>query len=150
VRVRRHHEQVRYLKDETGARRFWPIKVTKVDVEGLKNARDQLFAEALAAYRAGEKWWPNQVFERKHIRPQQQARYETNPWENAIGDYIANLSRVTVQDIARDALRIEAVCRIGTADQRRIAAVLVDKGWQSGKDWRGRFYTPPTMTHDAP
>jgi predicted P-loop ATPase len=139
-----------YLKDETGARRFWPIKVNKVDIVGLKNARDQLFAEALAAYRASEKWWPDPGFERTHIRPQQQARYETDPWENAISQYIADLSRVTVEDIARDALHIEVVSRIGTADQRRIAAVLVDKGWQSGRDWKGRYYSPPTMTHVAP
>jgi predicted P-loop ATPase len=133
-----------YLKDETGARRFWPIRVTKVDVAGLRQARDQLFAEAVAAYRAGENWWPEQAFERQHIRPQQQARYETDPWEPAISGYITTLSRVTVHEIARDALHIEAVSRIGTADQRRITAVLVDKGWQSGRDWRGRFYSPPT------
>jgi predicted P-loop ATPase len=139
-----------YLKDETGARRFWPIKVSKVDIEGLESARDQLFAEAFTSYCAGEKWWPNQSFERNHIRPQQQARYETDPWELAISDYVDNLSRVTVQDIARDVLHMEEISRIGTADQRRITAVLVDKGWQSGRDWRGRFYVSPNAAKTFP
>jgi predicted P-loop ATPase len=102
--------------------------------------------------RDGEKWWPHSDFERHHIKPEQEARYEADPWEQAIADYAAPFSRVQVIDIARQALGIESVGKIGTADQRRIASVLVSKGWTSGKDWRGRFYQAPagaTMTHDA-
>ena len=141
-----------YLKDETGARRFWPVRVGEVDVRGLQNARDQLFAEAVAAYKAREPWWPDRAFEQEHIKPQQRGRYETDPWETAITEFITPLSRVRIEDIARDALHIESVARIGTQEQRRIASVLVDKGWKASRDWRGRFFSPPpkTMTHDAP
>lgn len=44
-----------YLKDKSGNRRFWPIKLTKIDLEGIKSERDQLFAEALIAYDFGER-----------------------------------------------------------------------------------------------
>lgn len=44
------------LTDYTGNRRWWPIVVTKGDVDGIARDRDQIFAEALALYRAGTQW----------------------------------------------------------------------------------------------
>jgi predicted P-loop ATPase len=132
-----------YLSDETGARRFWPIRISEVNLPGLQRVRDQLFAEAVAAYRRGEQWWPDRIFESTHIKPEQEARYEADPWEEAIAEYIEPLSRVTIADIARIALCIETVGKIGRADQNRIIGVLTSKGWRSGRDWRGRFYVAP-------
>lgn len=40
-----------YLKDPTGNRRFWPVKVGHCDVKGLMKVRDQLFAEAFKFYK---------------------------------------------------------------------------------------------------
>ncbi len=42
-----------YLRDETGGRRFWPIvcAVQFIDVEGLEEEVDQVWAEAMAIYR---------------------------------------------------------------------------------------------------
>ena len=46
-----------FLTDETGNRRFWPITVGRIDLQGLAAQRDQLWAEAVVAFRAGEHWW---------------------------------------------------------------------------------------------
>lgn len=42
----------RFLQDETGNRRFWPVEVAKVDLPALGAARAQLLAEALVRYRS--------------------------------------------------------------------------------------------------
>jgi Virulence-associated protein E len=47
-----------YLKDPTGARRFWPVACRgMVDREGLEQVRHQLWAEAGHRFKAGASWW---------------------------------------------------------------------------------------------
>lgn len=123
-----------YLKDETGGRRFWPVKVGvrgALAVDRLRRDRDQLFAEAVHRFRQGERWWPDRNFEIDHVQPEQEARFEADAWEDVIGDYLEHQSRVTVTEIARNALSMETA-RLGTAEQRRISAILERLGWSRG------------------
>jgi predicted P-loop ATPase len=134
-----------YLKDETGGRRFWPIKAGTIKIDAIAGDRDQLFAEAVKLYRDGVPWWPDRNFEREHIMPQQADRYENDAWEESIAAYVKTRDRVTIGEVAKLALFIETP-RIGTADQRRIAAVLDQLGWQRlPKDWQGKRWWGPSV-----
>jgi predicted P-loop ATPase len=126
-----------YLRDETGARRFWPVKCGHVDIAKLTADRDQLFSEAVHRYRAGEAWWPSKDFEREHIHPQQASRYEADVWEQSIAEWIASKKDVTIKEVACGALRM-TVDRIGTAESRRISATLENLGWGRGKATNSR------------
>jgi predicted P-loop ATPase len=120
-----------YLRDETGGRRFWPVKVGAIDLEALRRDRDQLFAEAMVALRAGEQWWPDRAFEAQYIQPEQDARYEADPWETVIAEYLASAEETTVIDVARHALFMDTP-KVGTTEQRRITAVMERIGWIRG------------------
>ena len=127
-----------YLRDETGGRRFWPVKTGSVNVEALVRDRDQLFAEAVKAFHDGEQWWPDKEFEREHVAPEQEARFEVDAWEESISTYLTSRSKVTIGQVALEALGID-VPRLGRAEQNRVSAALQRLGWKrEPKDWKGK------------
>jgi predicted P-loop ATPase len=128
-----------YLRDETGGRRFWPVKCGEIDIDRLSEDRDQLFAEAVNLYQAGVPWWPDRAFEAEHIALQQASRYEGDVWEDSISEHVAPLAKTTIAAIAIDVLGFNTA-RIGTADQRRIAAILTNLGWKPKRDNRARWW----------
>ena len=130
-----------YLRDETGGRRFWPVKCLNINVDALARDRDQLFAEAVMAFQKGDMWWPKKDFEREHIMPQQAERYDADAWEEKIAAYVGNKAKVTVGQVGFDAIGIETP-HLGTAEQRRIAASLERLGWRRAKrDGHARWWT---------
>ena len=73
-----------FLNDPTGARRFWPIAVSGV-IQPAKVAaeRDQLWAEAVAAYRGRERWWLE--LNEADALVEAQDRYQTaDPWAEVL------------------------------------------------------------------
>jgi predicted P-loop ATPase len=137
-----------YLRDETGGRRFWPVKVGEIQIEPLLRDRDQLFAEAAALYHAGTHWWPDAHFEREHIAPEQEQRYDADAWEDPITEWLTRRveNRVLVGEVAKGALNIEAD-RLGRADQNRIKQAMERARWKPGKrTGAGRWWVPATVT----
>ena len=128
-----------YLRDETGGRRFWPVKVGAIDIAALERNRDQLFAEAVQRYRDDEDWWPDREFEMQYIMPEQSKRYEADVWEELIRLYLERQTKVTVGQVATNALGF-TTNRIGRADQNRIIAAMERLGWkrEAKKDSSGQ------------
>lgn len=77
-----------YLEDETGNRRFWPVRVgVKIDVEGLEKVRDQLFAEAKFAVNLGEPLYIEDPKVELMARSAQASRMSEDSWEETIRQY---------------------------------------------------------------
>lgn len=86
-----------YLTDSTGNRRYWPVTVTKIDIEGILRSRDQLWAEAVHRYRAGERWWL-EGDENKVAASEQGEREEEDAWTPILRDKLHGKSTVTTND----------------------------------------------------
>jgi hypothetical protein len=59
--------QSNYLLDDSGNRRFWPVRCGVINREWIRTHREQLFAEAAAAIQDGATWWqmPKEITERE-------------------------------------------------------------------------------------
>lgn len=72
-----------FLTDGTGNRRYWPVKIGRIDLEGLKRDRDQIWAEAMKLFKGGEPWWLKEIYEADLYNYQREFVIE-DPWEPAI------------------------------------------------------------------
>ena len=88
-----------YLKDSTGNRRYWPVFVRAIDYIRLREDIDQIWAEALAKYKTGN---VKLYLEDKRIQElalkEADERYESDPMEDTIADYLYNTGRETITD----------------------------------------------------
>lgn len=64
-----------YLPDLSGNRRYWPFYMPgQADLEWIEARRDQLFAEAVARFKAGERIYPSREEEKQFFEPEQNKR----------------------------------------------------------------------------
>lgn len=81
-----------YLKDETGARRFWPVATGVIDIDALAVDRDQLWAEAMVLFNAGEKWWVDteDTWFTVPAKEEAEKRYERGSWDDIVETYVTH------------------------------------------------------------
>ncbi|MDE2434714.1 MAG: hypothetical protein KGM49_00505 [Sphingomonadales bacterium] len=77
-----------YLTDSTGNRRYWPVEVTKADVELIETRRDQIWAEAFRAFMADEPWWLTDAEESLAAR-EVSRREEIDVWDEILAAKMA-------------------------------------------------------------
>ena len=142
-----------YLRDETGGRRFWPVKVRHHRHRCTRARPRSALRRGGGAVPAGRRDGGRTRHSRPSTSsPQQDARYEADAWEEAhrqvpVGQ---GTSTTVLRGGTATALFIETP-KIGTADQRRIAAALERLGWMRGeRTMHGRPWVHGSaMTHDA-
>ncbi len=73
-----------WQRDLTGGRRFWPAWCPgELDARWVREHRDQLWAEAVHAYRAGEVYWEDDEL-RTLIAPEQEERVNLPGWAHLV------------------------------------------------------------------
>jgi predicted P-loop ATPase len=131
-----------FLSDPSGSRRFWVVPVGRIDLDRLRREREQLLAEAVAAYRAGELWWLNEAQEL--ARAELAARFaDVDAWESDVLQYAETRESVRTRDILSNALNF-SVDRIDRRADMRVANILRRNGYvprqvrvegQKGRYW---------------
>lgn len=135
-----------YLHDETGARRFWPVRCGTIDLGALTRDRDQLWAEALVLFRRGERWWPETTDEELLCKAEQKERQSEDAWEESIREYLRDKDAVTTKEVLACALGLE-MNQMTNVSMKRVAAVLRCLGWErtkgkQAKDGNGKAKGP--------
>ena len=113
-----------FLNDPTGSRRFVPVRVTKVNLPWLAEFRDQVWAEAVVRFRAGEMWWydgESAARLSRESRPYQQE----DPWEQPVLDFLRRrrLPTITVLDVLTGCIGV-SLPNITRQERSRITQLL--------------------------
>jgi predicted P-loop ATPase len=112
-------------RDETGARRFWPIAcVGTIEIGNIRLVRDQFFAEAVNRYKASETHWEMPL---ELAQAEQEARYSADPWQEAVDTIIKGESEITVSKILEKLDK--PICLRTKLDEMRAAGCLRHRGW---------------------
>jgi len=131
--------QENYLRDETGSRRFLPVKCTDVNMELLKEHKLQFFAEALHRKLQGEDHWE---FPKDLAKAETDLRMEMDDiWTDPIMDYCSIFREVKISDIATMALNMPTSQQDNKA-LTRISKILKRNGFvkAQSRDENGRCW----------
>lgn len=138
-------------KDPTGGRRFWPVMVGDLDLDGLKAVREQLFAEALAYFDGGNRYWPTPDEQEKLFDPEQLKREQQESLVDALHDWVySQVADFSIATAAMEGLDLDASkltrdlqTRIGTA-LRKLGCTKVEK-----RNGMIRFWYKPPVRNGA-
>lgn len=118
-----------FLRDPSGARRFWPVTVGKIDIPKVKADRSMLWAEATEAYRKGEVWWLSRDEDGELSDAQQQYQHE-DPWTVAIREWLpSQTGGVMVSDILQHAVEMDTD-KWGKHHEMRVSGILSSLGYK--------------------
>ena len=120
-----------YLRDTTGNRRFWPLRVGKVNVDEIAEDRDRIWAAACKLYFKNESWQLSKQF-RERAEAEQMARTFEDEWIGIISNLIEthstliNQNEMSVADVG-EAMNIDKE-KLDKATQMRIADCMKESG----------------------
>jgi predicted P-loop ATPase len=144
-----------YLKDPTGARRFWPMAGHgMIDRDGLERVRDQLWAEAVHRYKNDEPWWLDTPALEALAAAEQAARFVVDAWEHAVREWLGNRVDVSIPEVLEYALGFAREDWTESA-QKRVGKILTRLGFAKhrprtaqGREYRYQRDPPKSQSED--
>lgn len=122
--------------DETGNRRFLPIRTTEIDVARLKRDRDAIWSAAYAEYKKEPMWWLSEN-QAAYSEEEAKKRHEADAWVELIYKYLSLRREVSIRDAfegcfpqkSEDDYPVD-LQKITVQDQRRMGKCLIAAGWK--------------------
>lgn len=141
-----------YLRDNTGNRRYWPVDCARVDLAALARDRDQIWAEAVRNWMAGEHWWPDGEL-RAIFLDEQADRYDDDAWEAPVLDWLDGMedsqeaqNGFDVSYIMEQALGMKKES-IRRPEQTRVGQIMARSSWSRDRRYKSgrqvRLWVPP-------
>lgn len=129
-----------YLTDDTGNRRYWPVKCKSVDADAVAQDAEQLWAEAVVRYRAGERTWLTSD-ETVFSTQEQKLRFMEDAWQERIAGIVRHEWTVRVDDVlAKLELKPKDINNIV---KKRVKNSLRQLGWyETRRSGEGRVWRP--------
>lgn len=117
------------LHDPTGNRRFWCVEVGEdINAAGLREVRDQIWAEARSLYEGQAQWWPDRATEAAVMDRNREQFTAYDEWQSTIEQKCALVDVITVGELLSE-LRLEAGKWTPT-EQRRVVGILTGMKWE--------------------
>lgn len=148
-----------FLKDHTGARRFWCLRCGKIDTAALFRDRDQIWAEAVANFKKGgsaAKWWIDEPDLVAEVEQEAAGRFQEDAWQIIIIGWLKHNAKtmVTVPDVLSEALNITDRSKWDKASQMRISNIMRRIGWEKRRALRAGdrdycYYRPDMLPLDG-
>ena len=145
--------ETEYLRDATGARRFWPLPCARIDLPGLRSERAQLFAQASHELKGGARCYPLPDEQQVLFSPQQRARKVREGLVDGLYNWVHSNDRYLTEPDGRFTI-YQAAAELGITgahltrdNQTRIGIALRELGCEklelrTHSDAR-KWYRPP-------
>jgi predicted P-loop ATPase len=117
------------LKDITGNRRFWPILTNSIDLAALGRDREQLWAEAVVRYKAGEKWWLSDKEQRVMADVIAEEFREAGVVEELVEQKLVSKSEIKLADLLNQIFNV-SLGKIRKDQEREVTDALEVLGWK--------------------
>lgn len=117
-----------YLRDLTGNRRFWPVKIVRFDLEALRRDRDQIWAEAAARERDGASIeLPHHLW--AVAAGHQEQRLAIDPFEEMLFGPLVEVEGKIRTEVIWEMVGLAEKAKRAQPHNTRLGAVMKKHGW---------------------